>query len=551
MNMQQQRCHPERAQRVEGSAVAFDTLAHTLNMFGYRSAIRRTTAALSTLLELLVSTAKVAILLLPIVFARPARAHIGSPDVYAEGQAGPYKLSVVVRPPLVIPGVADIEVRAQSEGIDRITVTPVPLTGEASKHPPVADVMDHGSADTHFYTAHLWIMATGSWQIRFAVTGSQGPGVLSVPFPATAMSTRRMQTGMGAMLAVLGALLVLGMIGIVGAATREARLKPGELVTPPGRRRAYISMSVAFAVLVAAVILGNAWWKSEAANYSEYIYRPLEMQPALRADNVLDLQLRDPGWLQMRKLDDFIPDHDHLMHLYMIRWPQMDVVYHLHPEPVSTGDFQLPLPSMPAGTYRLYADVVHAAGFPETMVTMVTLPSIAGRPLAGDDAEGTDSPVTKDSGPSHTGDQRFTLPDGYTMAWKQPANLTAKQPEDFQFELVDPHGNPPADMALYMGMLGHAAFLKTDGTVFAHIHPTGTVAMAAFMMANPQAQASSAGHTMMNMPGMEMSHGALPNTVSFPYGFPSAGRYRIFVQMKHGTVVETGAFDATVNGPPS
>ena len=157
-------------------------------------------------------------------------------------------------------------------------------------------------------------------------------------------------------------------------------------------------MSVTFAVLVAAVVLGNAWWKSEAANYSDYIYKPLLMQPTLRAGNVLDLQLRDPGWLSDRKLDDFIPDHDHLMHLYMIRWPQMDVVYHLHPEPVSTGDFQLPLPSVPAGDYRLYADVVHAGGFPETIVGTVTLPAIAGRPLAGDDAEGADSPVTNGSG---------------------------------------------------------------------------------------------------------------------------------------------------------
>jgi hypothetical protein len=482
--------------------------------------------------------------------ARPAYAHVGSPDVYAEGQAGPYKLSVVVRPPLVIPGVADIEVRALTAGIDGITVTPVPLTGESAKYPPVPDAMERPSADANFFTAHLWIMATGSWQIRFAVTGSRGTGVLSIPFPATAMSTRKMQTGMGAMLAVLGMLLVVGMIGIVGAATREARLRPGEAVTPSGRKRAYIAMSVAFAVLVAAVVLGNAWWKSEASNYSEYIYKPLQMQPTLRAGNVLDLQLRDPGWLRIRKLDDFIPDHDHLMHLYVIRWPQMDVVYHLHPEPVGTGDFQLPLPSVPAGDYRLYADIVHAGGFPETIMGTVTLPAIAGRPLAGDDAEGADSPVTNVSGASDAiPEQRFKLPDGYTMVWKKPARLAPRQPEDFEFQLLDPQGNPPTDMALYMGMLGHAAFVKTDGAVFAHIHPTGTVAMAAFMMANPQAQASAGGHERMDMPGMEMTHGALPNTVSFPYGFPSPGQYRIFVQMKHGNAIETGAFDAVVTAP--
>ncbi len=52
--------------------------------------------------------------------------------------------------------------------------------------------------------------------------------------------------------------------------------------------------------------------------------------------------------------------------------------------------------------------------------------------------------------------------------------------------MLDQNGRPATDEALYMGMLGHAAFIKTDGTVFAHIHPNGTMSMAAFMMANPQ-----------------------------------------------------------------
>ena len=39
---------------------------------------------------------------------------------------------------------------------------------------------------------------------------------------------------------------------------------------------------------------------------------------------------------------------------------------------------------------------------------------------------------------------------------------------------------------------------------------------------------------------------ALPSTVTFPYGFPESGEYRIFVQVKRAGRVITGVFDATV-----
>jgi hypothetical protein len=50
----------------------------------------------------------------------------------------------------------------------------------------------------------------------------------------------------------------------------------------------------------------------------------------------------------------------------------------------------------------------------------------------------------------------------------------------------------------------------------------------------------------MDMNGMNMNGEPISSTVSFPYGFPSAGTYRVFIQMKHGSTVETGVFDAKV-----
>jgi hypothetical protein len=487
----------------------------------------------------------------------PAMAHVGSPDIYVEGNAGPYRLLVTVRPPLVIPGVAEIEVRAIGEGaISKISVAPIPLTGEASKHPPVADAMKQSDSDKAFFTGGLWIMASGSWQVRFTVDGSSGVGVFSVPVPATASSTQGMQAGLGILLSGLGLLLVAGVIGIVGAAARDAQLPLGEAPTRAGRKRAWIAMGVALVVVTGIVIFGDRWWGSEAADYSRYVYKPLAMVPTLEPGNVLRLKIEDPGWLKTRRVDDFVPDHDHLMHLYLIAEPGMEVVFHLHPKLVSTGEFELDLPSLPPGEYRLYADVVHATGFPETLVGQITLPAVKGRALDGDDAEGLAPGLSELQGTngcpaSPAAGARFALPDGYTMVWNNAGKIAARTPEVFEFSLQDAKGNPPGDMALYMGMQGHAAFVKDDGSVFAHVHPSGTASMTAMMMAAAQnGSATAAAPTpktdaMAAMPGMSgAATEKLPNSVGFPYGFPSAGAYRIFVQMKHGQTVETGTFDA-------
>ena len=45
---------------------------------------------------------------------------------------------------------------------------------------------------------------------------------------------------------------------------------------------------------------------------------------------------------------------------------------------------------------------------------------------------------------------------------------------------------------------------------------------------------------------MAMSPASLPAEVSFPYGFPKGGDYRLFVQVKRAGQVETGVFDAHV-----
>ncbi len=494
--------------------------------------------------------------LLALLCTSTAHAHVGNKDIYQTIDVGPYKLFITIRTPLVIPGVATIEVRSSGALIRSLTITPLPLTGEASKHPPTPDAMKVSSSDPAFFTGSLWLMASGSLQVRFGIDGAAGAATASVPVPAVATGVLRMQRSMGLLLGILGCLLVLGVVGIVMAATREARLVPGAAPKPERRRRALIAGAAAFAVCVIAIFLGGKWWNVDAADYKAEMHHNSELRPTL-AGNHLSLLIGDPdpeaegGWKRVDN-SDLLTDHGHLIHLYAIRWPEMDAVFHLHPVPQGESGFNDALPAMPAGTYHLFADVVFRNGFPETETATLTIPAgMAGGPLGSEDASATPSPLAAGELGPH-----YRLPDGYMMVWDKPASITANMPYNLIFHLLDPQGKPAVDMQPYLGMAGHAAFVKTDGTAFAHTHPDGSAAMPAVMLANESPRGMSmngmagAGATDMSSMDMSSMNGStepLSSTVTFPYGFPSTGPYRIFIQMKHGGTVETGVFDANVH----
>jgi hypothetical protein len=473
--------------------------------------------------------------------ALPAFAHIGSKDVYEEVSAGPYKLFVTIRTPNVIPGVATIEVRSSGAKVSSLRITPTPLTGEASKHPPTSDAMQPSAADPGFFTGSLWLMASGSWQVRFDIDGAAGKASASVPVSAVPLSILPMQRPLGIALALLGILLVVGIAGIVAAAVGQSRLNPGLDPGPTARRRAWVAGLATLAISGLLVYGGYTWWDSEARAYASDIYRPLSLTPEL-SGNTLNLKIgrHDTDAMhtaRARSNDDLLPDHGHVMHLYAIREPGMDAAFHLHPAVVSTGLLRMTLPAMPPGTYRLYADIVHANGFPETLSAELVVPAdLPPAPLAAEDASAVPPALTQ----GELG-AAYKLPDGYTMIWERPQDLRANTAYAFRFRLVDGGGQPAGDVHPYLGMAGHAAFVKSDGTVFAHTHPEGSAAMQAMMLANGSEE-------MGSMTGMDMSGHAeqIPPIVDFPYGFPSPGRYRIFIQMKHGSTVETGVFDAEV-----
>jgi hypothetical protein len=446
-----------------------------------------------------------------------AKAHVGSPDVFFEGKAGAYTVYVTVRTPQVIPGVAEIELRLPDPGVQAVRLTPTPLTGPGARFAPTPDAAIRSAQDPQFFTGSLWMMSSGCWQVRVQVDGSQGTGELRVPVPALARRTLEMDQALGATLAGLMAFLTLGGIAIAGAAARDGRLAPGSEPQPEHRRRGWIAVAATAALAGGTLYGGHVWSKAEASAYSRILFKPLDMKTALSGSR-LTLTLEHTGWLQPRDFSDLMADHGYLMHMYVVGGEGLDRVWHLHPRQLSAGVFEQALPPMPAGQYRLFADIVHRSGLPETVVGSLELPAdLAGEPLRGDDSQGA-------------------LSSGLRMIREESGPVKARQLNLLKFKLVDEAGQPATSMELYLGMPAHAAILKPDGSVFAHLHPTGTVPMAAVALAQPAAD-PHAGHAMM---------GDLPAEVTFPYGFPEAGTYRMFVQMKRAGRVETGQFDVEV-----
>jgi hypothetical protein len=90
-----------------------------------------------------------------------AAAHIGSPNIFYEGNAGPYALQVIVRPPDVIPGRAEISVRALDGNVHGISVLPA-RWDTGTKGAPSADPAKPVRGDTNLFSAELWLMNSGA-----------------------------------------------------------------------------------------------------------------------------------------------------------------------------------------------------------------------------------------------------------------------------------------------------------------------------------------------------------------------------------------------------
>jgi hypothetical protein len=501
------------------------------------------------------------LLLILCLLALTAHAHIGSPDIFFDGTAGLYPVRVTVRMPGVIPGRAEITARVQTSDPVEVSFLPIYFNTPITNTPP-ADLGQLVRGETDLYSGELWLMRSGGYSVEVRVKGPGGDGTVEIPVNSIATRQLPLPAVLGKILFLLLVVLVIGGIGIAAAAGREAALPAGATPAKSQRWKGFIAAATATIVFIFSLHVGKNWWASEERGFQSNLRESAwpDLSTSVRtegSDRILQLEV-GKEFFQHNSRAPLIPDHGKLMHLFLIREGTRDAFAHLHPIRKQGYQFEVSLPPLPEGRYDIFCDLTFEGGLSSTATNSVLLstpPTAASTATSTVERDPDDSWASTSTVANSTTNNPFIYrtPDGTQIIWQSHPPLRANQDAGLNFSVADANGTP-LDLQPYMGMLSHAAVLRSDNAVFAHLHPSGNFSMAAqtFFAAKTTPTNDAAMLDMPNMPGMDhsmhhMHMSGQTSTVSLPYQFPAPGNYRIWIQFKIADRVLTAVFDTQVS----
>src|SRR5262249_55349716 len=150
------------------------------------------------------------------------------------------------------------------------------------------------------------------------------------------------------------------------------------------------------------------------------------------------------------------------------------------------------LPALPTGKYHVYGDIVHESGYAQTLVATVDVPR--SESVAATDPD--DSWFTGAAAAADSASPSVDLGDGAEVRWARGATAISKGAEQLRSLSVRDAGGRIVDVEPYMGMAAHVVVASRDGSVFAHLHPSGSISMAALQKFAGDAADPHAGHDM-------------------------------------------------------
>jgi hypothetical protein len=179
--------------------------------------------------------------------------------------------------------------------------------------------------------------------------------------------------------------------------------------------------------------------------------------------------------------------HDRRMHLIVVRRDGTEF-RHLHPEMDAAGTWSVPVRFGQPGVYRAFADF-SVGGEQHTLAGDLF--------VSGGEFESQPFPAP----------QPVDEVDGYEVRLRSGSPV-AGEPTSLGFA-VSEGGHPVHDLQPYLGANGHLVALREGDLAFLHVHPEG-------------------------------------DGLSFAANFPTAGRYRLYLQFKHEGAVHTAEFTVAV-----
>ncbi|MEA2340021.1 MAG: hypothetical protein QOG11_98 [Solirubrobacteraceae bacterium] len=208
-------------------------------------------------------------------------------------------------------------------------------------------------------------------------------------------------------------------------------------------------------------------------------------RPTAQPGKRFDLAFRVVG-RDGRTVRDFDVEHTKRMHFIVVR-RDMTGFQHLHPTQAADGSWSVPVTLRDAGSYRVYADF-SVDGKPQTLADDLT-------------ADGT---VRSSALPAPV---KSVDVDGLRVSLTQGAGHAG---EESQLGFTVTRDGRPVAIQDYLGAMGHLVALRQGDLAFLHVHPD-------------------------------------ENSLRFMATFPTAGRYRLFLQFQTQGRVHTAAFTQEVS----
>lgn len=215
--------------------------------------------------------------------------------------------------------------------------------------------------------------------------------------------------------------------------------------------------------------------------------------------------------------DEFEPEHERELHLIVVR-RDTAIYEHLHPRKQADGTWSVELTLPEPGVYRAFADFT-IDGTGRTLATDLFVPGDF-RPVS------LPEPATTDS-------------DGGYDVELRADDAKANSESSLTFA-VTRDGRPAENLEDYLGAKGHLVALREGDLAYLHVHPFGGGELGA--SSAEDGDHDEDGH------GDERGGDALTDAheVSFAATYPSAGRYRLFLQFKTDGEIRTVAYTMEV-----